>query len=339
MQIPRSSASPDLLACRLGKVTIRNAAPEPVDPDSLEVNKESAVYTLNCVSLGVSGVTLFSTVNGVTQTIMGSIDMDITAIVAVKIEAAIYMSRIVVALSEGQVLTLIHLLTENLNEKAVVMLPAEKKPEAEKPVEKPAPKSQRNSNIAARASRHLSSQIQEAKEEAKEEEARLEEIPEEEESFLPRSDSSASLASLASTSMDLTESVVLLEEKPPVEHNGNFADRIHASLLFEGITVELFRENFGYEGLQSSSAMQAKVGALEGSLAAVSMNELTISAYYHNMDISASVSLATILVRDSRRSSPWRRTSATWCRSVRRTSRPSACWCRCSRRRWATCTR
>ena len=301
VQIPRSSASPDLLACRLGKVTIRNAAPEPVDPDSLEVNKESAVYTLNCVSLGVSGVTLFSTVNGVTQTIMGSIDMDITAIVAVKIEAAIYMSRIVVALSEGQVLTLIRLLTENLNEKAVVMLPAEKKPEAEKPVEKPAPKSQRNSNIAARASRHLSSQIQEAKEEAKEEEARLEEIPEEEESFLPRSDSSASLAS---TSMDLTESVVLLEEKPPVEHNGNFADRIHASLLFEGITVELFRENFGYEGLQSSSAMQAKVGTLEGSLAAVSMNELTISAYYHNMDISASVSLATILVRDSRPESP-----------------------------------
>ena len=305
VQIPRSSTSPDLLACRLGKVTIRNSAPDPVEVGSAEVNKESVVYTLNCVSLDVSGVTLFSTVNGVTQTIMGSIDIDITAIVAVKIEASIYMSRIVLALSEGQVLTLIRLLTENLNEKAIVMKPAETKPEAKpeaKPVEKkPAPKSERNSsNIATLASQRLSTQIQEAKEEAKLEEAKLEDIPEDD-SFLPRSDSSASLMS---SSIDLTESIVLLGEKPPVEHNGNFADRIHASLLFDGITVELFRENFGYEGLQSSSSMHEKVGSLEGSLAAVSLNELTISAYYHNMDISASVSLSTILVRDSRPESP-----------------------------------
>ena len=304
LQIPRSSTSADLLACRLGRITIRNSAPELVNPDGLEVNKGSVVYTLNCIALNVSGVTLYSTVSGVTQSIMGSIDMSLTVIAAVKIEAAIYLSRIVLALSEGQVLTLIHLLTENLNEKALVMKPAEAKP-APKKEEPKKEEPNRGSNIAVRASHRLSSQIQEAKEEAKLEEAKLEDIEENEEeefSFLPRNDSSASLSSLSP--MELTDSVVLEEEKPPVEHNGSFADRIHVNLLFDGITVELFRENHGYEGLQSSSAMYKKVGTVEGSLAAISMNELTIGAYYHNMDISASISLSTILVRDSRPESP-----------------------------------
>lgn len=120
-------------------------------------------------------------------------------------------------------------------------------------------------------------------------------------SFLPRSDSTVSLDS----TIDLSALPPVEEkEKPPVEHNGNIADRIHVNLLFEGVTIELFRGNHGYEGVQSSKKMRSNVGTVEGSIAAVSIDDLSVQAYMHNMNISAAVSLKMITIRDSRPESP-----------------------------------
>lgn len=300
LRIPRASDSADFIAMRLGCVTINNSDPElEVVDDKQSVRKESVVYTLNKLSLKVSGVSLYTELSGRTQTIMGSIDLDITVILAVKVEASLVLSRIALALSEDQVLTLIHLLTQNLAEKAVVVQVVPTKPrQPVKQVESEVPKE----SVMVRASKRLSDQICEAKEEAKAEADALEDIKEdtddsEESGFLPRSES-------ISSSLDLSDTIVSFEEQRPMENNGTFADRIHANILLEGVVIEIFRGDNGYEGIQSSREMVQKAGTVEGSLAVVGIEDLGVKAYYHNMDISASVSLASFFVKDSRPESP-----------------------------------
>ena len=296
VMIPKSSTSPDYLAVSLGCIKISNSEPEK-DADN-NIRKDSVVYTLNKVVLRISGVSLYSSLSNKVQTIMGSINLTITAIVAVKTEASISLSHIVLALSEGQVLALIHLLTDNLKEEPIVVLPPPKEPAKVTSSDSiPAPK--RRIRSLNEANQRLSAQLTRLEEEALQEE--MDHMDDKNEGFLPREDSILSLDS----SIELNELPVMQEEeKTPVFHNSNIADRIHANLLFKGVTIELFREDHGYEGIQSSKEMRSKVGTVEGSIAAVSLNDLSIQAYYHNMDISAAVSISTIVVRDSRPESP-----------------------------------
>ena len=313
--IPKSSTSCDYLAMRLGCIKISNTDPERKQKPSDEIRKDSVVYTLNKVSIGITGVSLYSSLDNHPQTIMGSIDLTVTAIVAVKTEASIDLSHIVLAFSEDQVLALIHLLTDNLKEEPVVMLPPPPPPSPVAPTSSPStsaksskvasddvvPVPQHRGESAKRKSNRLSAHLSHMEEEALQAELdRIDNCPDDD-SFLPRSDSTASLDS----SIDLSMLPVIEEkEKPPVEHNSNIADRIHVNLLFEGVTIELFRGNHGYDGIQSSKTMRSKVGTVEGSIAAVSIDDLSIQAYIHNMDISAAVSLKMITVRDSRPESP-----------------------------------
>ena len=311
--IPKSSTSPDYLAMRLGCIKISNTDPER-KKRSNEIRKDSVVYTLNKVSIEITGVSLYSSLEGKVQTIMGSIDLTVTAIVAVKTEASVDLSHIVLAFSEDQVLALIHLLTENLKEEPIVMLP---------PPPPPSPVSASPADVAKspetsssddvipipehrggsvnRKSNRLSAHLSHMEEEALQAELdRIDNSPDDD-SFLPRSDSTVSLDS----TIDLSALPLVEEkEKPPVEHNGNIADRIHVNLLFEGVTIELFRGNHGYEGVQSSKKMRSNVGTVEGSIAAVSIDDLGVQAYMHNMNISAAVSLKMITIRDSRPESP-----------------------------------
>ena len=293
LRIPRASDSADLIAMSLGRVTISNSDPELEIVDEKQiVRKESVVYTLNKLSLKVSGVSLYTELSGRTQTIMGSIDLDIDVVLAVKVEASLVLSRIVLALSEDQVLTLIHLLTQNLAEKAIVVEAVPTKPRQPITEVEELPKE----NVVARASKRLSDQMDEAKVEMD----ALDEIKDddsEESGFMPRSES-------ISSSLDLSDTIVAFEEQRPKENNGAFADRIHANILLEGVIVELFRGDSGYEGIESSKEMIQKVGTVEGSLAVVGIEDLGVKAYYHNMDISASVSLASFFVKDSRPESP-----------------------------------
>lgn len=306
LRVPRSSDSPDYVAIRMGCLTINNSNPETMIEDEKQcIRKESVVYTLNKIALKISGVSMYTELSGLKQTIMGSIDLAINLTLAVKVELSLVLSRIVLAVSEDQVLTLIHLLTQNLAEKAITMeaLPAASAPAPAKKAIESSENPERTSDILARASKRMSSQMCEAKAEAKAEEDAIEEVDSDDSGYsgvLPRSGSSTSLNS----SCDLTESVVPLEEQRPVENNTAFADRIHANILLEGVIIELFRGNSGYEGIQSSKEMEKQIGTVEGSLAVIAIEDLGVKAYYHNMDISAAVTLSSFFIKDSRPESP-----------------------------------
>ena len=304
LRIPRSSDSPDFVAIRMGCLTINNSSPETMIEDEKQcIRKESVVYTLNKIALKISGVSMFTELSGLKQTIMGSIDLEINLTLAVKVELSLILSRIVLAVSEDQVLTLIHLLTQNLAEQATTMEALPAPAPAKKAIEPSEDQKKHTSDIIVRASKRMSSQMCEAKAEAKAEEEAIEEVESDDSGYsgiLPRSGSSTSLNS----SCDLTETVVLVEEQRPVENNTAFADRIHANILLEGVVIELFRGNSGYEGVQSSKEMEKQIGTVAGSLAVIAIEDLGVKAYYHNMDISAAVTLSSFFIKDSRPESP-----------------------------------
>lgn len=105
---------------------------------------------------------------------------------------------------------------------------------------------------------------------------------------MPRSES-------ISSSLDLSDTIVAFEEQRPKENNGAFADRIHANILLEGVIVELFRGDSGYEGIESSKEMIQKVGTVEGSLAVVGIEDLGVKGLLSQYGHLASVSLASSL--------------------------------------------
>ena len=298
IHIPRASDSEDKVTMEVGGIEIGNTAPETkVRGDGLEVVKKSVVYTLNKINLSIRDVSLSTLIAGRCQTIMGKIYLTIDVVVAVKVEVALVLSRIVLAVSDDQVFTIIHLVNQNLQEQAVAIKAL--------PATKPA-------KVVEEVSSEIPEDIQED-ESGLDEDLPIEGPPDaafqddsDSDSFetdrsgvMPRSDSLTSLNS----SMEVND-FSSPTEMPPKENNSAIADRIHANIMLEGMTIELFRGNGGYDGVWTSKDMYNAMGTKEGSLTAISIEDIGVKAYMHNMNISAAVSIASFFVKDSRPESP-----------------------------------